>query len=208
MLIWQPEAYRGPKVTTYTVRRKAGDRRWKQPVRVKAQADTFAAELRTAARKGEACIDCQDRATQNHVICTRAAARAGDQCRAYRQRCASHPPGSAARNPDQTERLPAPLCSMLLTFVPSTAIRCTLFLSRDFVVRRDLTGVNGGSLGGGQAGGSEDLLDHRVLPPAVLVDVRSEAPALRLTAAYRSRKPGSARRMSRTARWLRSDGES
>ena len=25
--IWQPEAYRGPKVTTYTVRWKAGDRR-------------------------------------------------------------------------------------------------------------------------------------------------------------------------------------
>jgi hypothetical protein len=49
--IWQPEAYRGPKVTTYTVRWKAGDRRWKQPFRVKAQADTFAAELRTAARK-------------------------------------------------------------------------------------------------------------------------------------------------------------
>jgi hypothetical protein len=74
--IWQPEAYRGPKVTTYTVRWKAGDRRWKQPFRVKAQADTFAAELRTAARKGEACIDGQDRAAQNHLICTRAAADA------------------------------------------------------------------------------------------------------------------------------------
>jgi hypothetical protein len=74
--IWQPEAYRGPKVTTYTVRWKAGDRRWKRPFRVKAQADTFAAELRTAARKGEACIDGQDRAAQNHLICTRGSADA------------------------------------------------------------------------------------------------------------------------------------
>jgi integrase len=52
--IWKPEVYRGAKVTTYTVRWKAGGRRWKQPFRVKAQADSFAAELRTAARKGEA----------------------------------------------------------------------------------------------------------------------------------------------------------
>ena len=40
-------------------------------------------------------------------------------------------------------------------------------------MRRDLIGVDGGSLGGGQACGSEDLLHHRVLPPAVLVDVRN-----------------------------------
>jgi hypothetical protein len=42
-------------------------------------------------------------------------------------------------------------------------------------VRRDLIGVNGGSLGGGQAGGSENPLHHRVLPAAVLVDVRSQS---------------------------------
>ncbi len=58
--IWQPEAYRGPKVTTYTVRWKAGDRRLEPGFPCQAQADTFAAELRTAARKGEACIDGQD----------------------------------------------------------------------------------------------------------------------------------------------------
>jgi hypothetical protein len=39
-------------------------------------------------------------------------------------------------------------------------------------VRRDLVGVDGRSFFIGQPGGGEDLLDHRVLPLAVLVDVR------------------------------------
>lgn len=52
--IWKTEVYRGTKLTTYTVRWKVGDRAWKQPFRVRAQADSFQAELHAAARKGEA----------------------------------------------------------------------------------------------------------------------------------------------------------
>jgi hypothetical protein len=39
-------------------------------------------------------------------------------------------------------------------------------------VRRDRIGVDGRSFLVGQPGGGEELLDHRVLPAAVLVDVR------------------------------------
>jgi integrase len=52
--IWELEVYRGSKLTTYTVRWKVGDRRWRQPFRLKAQAESFRGELRAAARKGEA----------------------------------------------------------------------------------------------------------------------------------------------------------
>src|SRR5271166_2161497 len=52
--VWKTEVYRGTKLTTYTVRWKVGDRAWKQPFRVKAQADSFQAELRAATRRGEA----------------------------------------------------------------------------------------------------------------------------------------------------------
>jgi integrase len=52
--IWKTEIRRGTKVTTYTVRWKTGHRTWRQPFRIKAQADSFIAELRTATRKGEA----------------------------------------------------------------------------------------------------------------------------------------------------------
>ena len=52
--IWKTEVYRGTKLTTYTVRWKVGDRAWKQAFRVRAQADSFQAELHAAARKGEA----------------------------------------------------------------------------------------------------------------------------------------------------------
>ena len=52
--IWKTEIYKGAKVTTYRVKWKTGPRRWKQPFRTKAQAASFEAELRTAARKGEA----------------------------------------------------------------------------------------------------------------------------------------------------------
>ena len=52
--IWKTEIYTGAKVTTYRVKWKTGPRRWKQPFRTKAQAASFEAELRSAARRGEA----------------------------------------------------------------------------------------------------------------------------------------------------------
>lgn len=52
--IWKAEIYKGAKVTTYKVRWKVGPRRWKQPFRTRAQAVSFEAELRSAARRGEA----------------------------------------------------------------------------------------------------------------------------------------------------------
>src|SRR5262249_21109557 len=52
--IWKTEIYKGTKVTTYKVRWKTGPRPWKQPFRAKAQAASFEAELRSAARRGEA----------------------------------------------------------------------------------------------------------------------------------------------------------
>lgn len=52
--IWKTEIYKGAKVTTYRVRWKTGPRPWKQPFRTKAQAASFEAELRSAARRGEA----------------------------------------------------------------------------------------------------------------------------------------------------------
>jgi hypothetical protein len=51
---WKTEIYKGEKVTTCGVRWKTGARRWKQPFRTKAQAASFQAELRSAARRGEA----------------------------------------------------------------------------------------------------------------------------------------------------------
>jgi integrase len=52
--IWKTEIYKGTKVTTYKVRWKTRTRPWKQPFRTKAQAASFEAELRSAARRGEA----------------------------------------------------------------------------------------------------------------------------------------------------------
>ena len=52
--LWKTEIYKGAKVTTYKVRWKTGPQRWKQPFRTKAQAASFEAELRSAARRGEA----------------------------------------------------------------------------------------------------------------------------------------------------------
>ncbi len=52
--IYKTEVYKGQKVTTYKVRWKVGSKPWKQSFRVKAQAESFLAELRTAAKKGEA----------------------------------------------------------------------------------------------------------------------------------------------------------
>lgn len=53
--IYKMEIYRGAKVTTYKVRWKTGQiAPWKEPFRHKAQAESFEAELRSAARHGEA----------------------------------------------------------------------------------------------------------------------------------------------------------
>ena len=52
--IWKMEVYKGAKVTTYKVRWKTGPRPWKEPFRIRAQAGSFEAELRSAARRGEA----------------------------------------------------------------------------------------------------------------------------------------------------------
>jgi integrase len=52
--IYKTEVYKGRSVTTYTLRWKVGPQVWRQAFRIKAQADSFKAELRTAARKGEA----------------------------------------------------------------------------------------------------------------------------------------------------------
>jgi len=80
-------------------------------------------------------------------------------------------------------------------------------LPGNLIMGRHLTGVDAGSLGIGQSGNGENLLDHRVLSAAVLVDVGSVAATRFFAAAYRSRRSGSARKASRTARWLRSDSE-
>jgi hypothetical protein len=52
--IWAIETYRGAKVTTYRVRWKVGPKPWKRSFRIRAQADSFRAELLAAARRGEA----------------------------------------------------------------------------------------------------------------------------------------------------------
>lgn len=52
--IYKTEVYTGKTVTTYYVRWKVGGRPWREPFRIKAQAESFQAELRTASRKGEA----------------------------------------------------------------------------------------------------------------------------------------------------------
>jgi hypothetical protein len=52
--IWKTEIYKGTRVSTYKVRWKTGPRPWKRPFRTKAQAASFEAELRSAARRGEA----------------------------------------------------------------------------------------------------------------------------------------------------------
>jgi integrase len=79
--IYKAETYKGKKVTTYYVRWKVGGKAHKEPFRIKAQADSFEAELRTAARKGEAF----DLATGRPVSWERAIAEMSwfDFCLAY-----------------------------------------------------------------------------------------------------------------------------
>jgi hypothetical protein len=51
---WKTKIYKGPKVTTYTVRWVVGGREWKEPFRNLAQAESFRARLMTTAREGDA----------------------------------------------------------------------------------------------------------------------------------------------------------
>ncbi len=52
--VWSIEVYQGKQRNTYYVLWKVAGRRWKEPFKVKALAESFRAELMTAARKGEA----------------------------------------------------------------------------------------------------------------------------------------------------------
>lgn len=52
--IYKTEVRKGSTVTTYRTRWKTGPKTWQEPFRNKAQAASFEAELRSAARKGEA----------------------------------------------------------------------------------------------------------------------------------------------------------
>jgi integrase len=52
--VYKTLVYRGARVTTYSVRWKVDDRRWRETFRVAAQADSFRSELLAATRKGEA----------------------------------------------------------------------------------------------------------------------------------------------------------
>ncbi|MDN3357809.1 hypothetical protein QWU11_34880, partial [Actinomadura sp. DC4] len=52
--IYKTEVYKGSRVTTYRARWKTGPKVWGEQFRNKAQATSFEAELRSAARKGEA----------------------------------------------------------------------------------------------------------------------------------------------------------
>jgi integrase len=51
---WKTDVYRGARVTTYKVRWLVAQRQFKEPFRTAALAESFRAELMTAARRGEA----------------------------------------------------------------------------------------------------------------------------------------------------------
>jgi integrase len=65
--VWKTEKYQGSRVTTYSVRWKVEERRWRKSFRTAAQAESFRAELLAATRKGEAF----DTATGRPVSVTR-----------------------------------------------------------------------------------------------------------------------------------------
>jgi hypothetical protein len=52
--IWKNDVYKGTRATSYIVRWRVGERRFKERYRTRALADSFRSELVTAARKGEA----------------------------------------------------------------------------------------------------------------------------------------------------------
>ena len=52
--IWSNDVYKGARTTSYIVRWRVGERRFKERYKTQALADSFRSELVTAARKGEA----------------------------------------------------------------------------------------------------------------------------------------------------------
>lgn len=52
--IWSTDVYKGKRATTYYVRWAVAGKRWKEPFKAKALAESFRADLVSAARKGEA----------------------------------------------------------------------------------------------------------------------------------------------------------
>jgi integrase len=54
--IYQTEVYRGAKTTTYWVRWRVAGQNFKEPFKQRALADSFRADLMSAARKGEAFV--------------------------------------------------------------------------------------------------------------------------------------------------------
>lgn len=52
--IWKVEIYSGARTTTHTVKWSVAGRRWREPFKTAAHADSFRSELLTAARRGEA----------------------------------------------------------------------------------------------------------------------------------------------------------
>jgi hypothetical protein len=52
--IYKTEVRKGSIITTYRTRWKTGPKTWQEPFQNEAQAASFEAELRSAARKGEA----------------------------------------------------------------------------------------------------------------------------------------------------------
>jgi integrase len=52
--IWKTEVYKGQRGNTYWVRWQVAKKRWKEPFKAKALAESFRSELVSAARKGEA----------------------------------------------------------------------------------------------------------------------------------------------------------
>jgi hypothetical protein len=52
--IWKVEVYSGARTTSHTVKWAVAGRRWREPFRTAAHADSFRSELLTATRRGEA----------------------------------------------------------------------------------------------------------------------------------------------------------
>ncbi|MFC7659580.1 hypothetical protein ACFQV8_28950 [Pseudonocardia benzenivorans] len=52
--IWKIDVYNGKTTTAYTVLWRVGTRRWKKRFKTKALADSYRADLLSAARRGEA----------------------------------------------------------------------------------------------------------------------------------------------------------
>jgi hypothetical protein len=64
--IHETEVYKGSKTTTYWVRWKVAGRRFKEPFKQKALADSFRSALTAAARNGEAFVVVSGRPVSMH----------------------------------------------------------------------------------------------------------------------------------------------